>query len=96
MKNKDSKTNKPCNIDGVKRSTSNIEIAIKHFERRHNDEKFKHRVSTEEVLKVLHFLKQSNEQELDMIGIGYTRYDGGDIKDCGVENMYEKGFLVRK
>lgn len=81
-------------IFSVVRSTANIDIAIKHFERRRDE--YKGRLSADEVLQTLHFLKQANEQGLDIIGIGYTRYDGGDIKECSVKNMYECGFLVRK
>ena len=83
-----------CDIPIVGRSTCNIEIAIKHFEKRKQD--FGNKLSNEEVMKVLYFLKQANEQALDLIGIGYTRYDGGNDKEIGVKNMYEGGFLVKK
>lgn len=82
-------------LSGVVRSTENVDVAIKHFEKRMEDYEHK-RLSGDEVLKVLRFLKQANEQSLDIIGIGYTRYDGGDIKDITTANMYEGGFIVKK
>lgn len=82
-------------IHSVVRSTENIDVAIKHFEKRIEDYEQK-RLSGDEVLKVLRFLKQANEQALDIIGIGYIRYDGGNIKDITTANMYEGGFIVKK
>jgi len=85
---------KQCDIHGVVRSTANIEIAIKHFENR--KKQFDNKLSGIEVIKVLRFLKQANNEALDLIGIGYTRYDGGSDKEITTKNMYEGGFLVKK
>jgi len=87
--------NPQSNIGAVIRCTSNLEIAIKYYQYLEKDESFKGKISLNDVIKTLHFLKQCNEDELDLIGIGYKRLDGGDLKDCSVKNMYEGGFLVR-
>jgi hypothetical protein len=92
--NKETKTN-TCTIQNIVRNTENVNVAIKHFEKRMEDYEHK-RLSGDEVLKVLRFLKQANEQALDIIGIGCSRYDGGDIKDITTENIYEGGFIVKK
>lgn len=56
-----------CIIHNVVRNTENIDVAIRHFERRIKD--YEHKIlSGDEVLKVLRFLKQANEQALDVIG----------------------------
>ena len=81
-------------ITDVGRSTYNLEIAIKHLEKRKKD--FNNTITCKEVIEILYFLKQANEQALDLIGIGYHRYDGGNVEDIKTENMYEGGFLVKK
>jgi len=44
----------------------------------------------------LNFLKQSNEEQLQLIGIGYKILDGSSLEDLSWNNMYEGGFLVKK
>lgn len=72
---------------------TNIEVAIKHFEKR--NEEFKGKLSADEVLRTLYFLKQCEEQKLKLIGIGYTTYDGDlPYEKIKLNQMYEGGFVV--
>lgn len=72
---------------------TNIEVAIKHFEKRNSE--FKGKLSADEVLRTLYFLKQCEDQKLKLIGIRYTIYDGElPFKKIKLKQMYQGGFVV--
>jgi hypothetical protein len=81
-----------CTIHGVGRSVFNLEIAIKHFEQREKD--FNGKVTTDEVIRVLHFLKQCEMEDNKLVAIAYKRYDGKEYKDTPLNKMYECGYAV--
>ena len=76
----------------MSQNQENIQILIKHFTKR--SEQHQKRLSADEVLRALYFLKQCDEQNLKLIGMSYERLDGGDPNEITMKNRYEGGFLV--
>ena len=71
---------------------NNLEIAIKYVEDHAKSCDF--RLPNNTVLRMLHFLKQAETENLKIIGMGYKRFDGGDLKEININNMYEAGFMI--
>lgn len=71
---------------------TNIEVAIKHFERK--SEMYKGKLTAHEVLEVLQFLKQCEKEDLKLTGIGYIIYDG-KMEDSEIDR-YEGGFAISR
>lgn len=69
---------------------ASIETAIKHFESKQEQEV----VYTNEVLQVLHFLKQAEENNLNVVGIGYVRHDGVSYQKSNISEFWDKGFVA--
>ena len=73
----------------------NIDVALRHFERK--AELYKGVITTDEVLKVLDFVKQCDKKGYGLIAIGYHVYIGDtEYKDLDISQMFESGFAISK
>lgn len=49
-----------------------------------------------DVYRLVSFINQSVEQNLEIIGVRYNRYDGVEFKDTPLSDMFEGGFAVKR
>ncbi len=73
----------------------NIDVAMLHFERK--AKLYEGVITTDEVLKVLNFVKQCDKKGYGLIAIGYHVYIGDSVyKDLDISQMFEGGFAISK
>lgn len=75
------------------KAIKSINTAIKHFERLKDEGGLLH-INTTEIISFLYAFSQFEAQGLFIVGMGYRRYDGKDIKS--LDGMYEGGFFTMK
>lgn len=73
-------------VDNINDTTS-IETIIKHYE----EIDYKH-INKRDVISFLNALKQFEQSGLNLVGMGYKRYDGKEITD--IKGMFEGGYIT--